>query len=87
MFAEMYAACALGLTQRGYQDARFNTYGWVPPDGTDQALCDLIRRPTPIVDVRKTYASRTFAIGLRIVRVHFTPTRWAHSRRSRFTEP
>jgi hypothetical protein len=44
MFAEMYAACALGLTERGYQDAAFNTYGWVPPDGTDAALCDTIRR-------------------------------------------
>jgi hypothetical protein len=43
MFAEMYAACALGLTQRAYQDAGFNTYGWVPPDGTDAALCDVIR--------------------------------------------
>ena len=43
MFAEMYAACALGLTERGYQDAGYNTYGWVPPDGTDAALCDVIR--------------------------------------------
>ena len=44
MFAEEYAACALGLTQRGYQDAGYNTYGWVPPKGTDEtALCDLMR--------------------------------------------
>jgi hypothetical protein len=31
------------LTQREYQDAGYNTYGWVPPDGTDAALCGLIR--------------------------------------------
>lgn len=44
MFAEEYAACALGLTQRGYQDAGYNTYGWLPPEGTDEAsLCGLIR--------------------------------------------
>lgn len=44
MFAETYAACALGLTQRGYQDAGFLTYGWVPSEGTDDAtLCSLIR--------------------------------------------
>jgi hypothetical protein len=43
MFAEMYAACALGLTEHGYQDAGYNTYGWVPPDGTDSSLCGLIR--------------------------------------------
>jgi hypothetical protein len=43
MFAEMYAACALGLTERGYQDAGYNTYGWVPPDGADAALCAVIR--------------------------------------------
>ena len=43
MFAEMYAACALGLTERGYQDAGYNTYGWVPPDGADAALCGVIR--------------------------------------------
>jgi hypothetical protein len=44
MFAEEYAACALGLTQLQYQNAGYNTYGWVPPQGTnEQALCDLIR--------------------------------------------
>lgn len=43
MFAEMYAACALGLTEREYEDAGYNTYGWVPPDGTDSDLCALIR--------------------------------------------
>jgi hypothetical protein len=80
MFAEMYAACALGLTQRGYQDAGFNTYGWVPPDGTDQALCDLISRPTLISGLRKRGA--TFAIDLRIARAHLTPTRSTHSRRA-----
>jgi len=42
MFAEMYAACALGLTERGYQDAGYRTYGWVPPDGTDAALCSVV---------------------------------------------
>lgn len=45
VFAEEYAACSLGLTQRGYQDAGFNSYGWVPPAGTDEsALCGLIER-------------------------------------------
>jgi hypothetical protein len=44
MFAEEYAACALGLTQEGYQNAGYNTYGWVPPKGTDESLlCGLIR--------------------------------------------
>lgn len=43
MFAEMYAACALGLTEPGYQNAGYKTYGWVPPDGTDAALCGVIR--------------------------------------------
>lgn len=44
MFAEEYAACALGLTQREYQDAGYNSYGWVPPQGVDEsALCALIR--------------------------------------------
>lgn len=43
MFAEEYAACALGLTQVEYQSAGYNSYGWVPPAGTDQQLCDLIR--------------------------------------------
>src|SRR5690348_18457530 len=43
MFAEEYAACALGLTQLGYQEAGYNTYGWVPPKGTGEAqLCSLI---------------------------------------------
>lgn len=43
MFAEEYAACSLGLTQREYQDARYNSYGWVPPRGTDETkLCGLI---------------------------------------------
>lgn len=43
MFAEEYAACALGLTQEQYQDALYNSYGWRPPAGTDAALCSLIR--------------------------------------------
>ena len=43
MFAEMYAACALGLTESQYQDAGYRTYGWVPPEGTDASLCALIR--------------------------------------------
>jgi len=42
MFAEEYAACSLGLTQRGYQDAGYNSYGWLPPLGTDTQLCALI---------------------------------------------
>jgi hypothetical protein len=43
MFAEEYAACGLGLTQRGYQDAGYRSYGWVPPPGTDDSvLCALI---------------------------------------------
>lgn len=45
MFAEEYAACGLGLTQRGYQDAGYNSYGWVPPPGTDESrMCSLIRQ-------------------------------------------
>lgn len=43
MFAEEYAACSLGLTQFGYQDAGYNSYGWVPPIGTDGDLCALIQ--------------------------------------------
>ena len=44
MFAEMYAACALGLTRVQVEQAGYNTYGWVPPDGTDEAaLCNIIR--------------------------------------------
>ena len=43
MFAEEYAACASGLTQIDYQEAGFCSYGWVPPPGTDAALCALIR--------------------------------------------
>lgn len=43
MFAEEYAACALGLTQRGYQDAGYYSYGWVPPQGvSDSTLCGII---------------------------------------------
>jgi hypothetical protein len=42
MFAEEYAACSLGLTQIEYQDAGYNTYGWVPY-GTDAQMCQLIR--------------------------------------------
>lgn len=44
MFAEAYDACALGLTRHQVDDAGFNTYGWDPPDGSDAALCDLIRQ-------------------------------------------
>jgi hypothetical protein len=46
MFAEEYAACALGLTQSVYQAAGYNSYGWVPPQdnpNADQQMCDLIR--------------------------------------------
>lgn len=44
MFAEEYAACALGLTQRQYQDAGYNSYGWVPARGVlDSTLCGVIR--------------------------------------------
>jgi hypothetical protein len=42
MFAEEYAACALGLTQIGYQDAGYDSYGWTPPAGSDAAMCSLI---------------------------------------------
>ena len=43
MFAEEYAACSLGMTQLQYQDAGYNSYGWVPPQGTDEAaICNLI---------------------------------------------
>lgn len=43
MFAEEYAACALGMSQQEYQNAGFNTYGWVPPPGTDEdPLCALM---------------------------------------------
>lgn len=48
MFAEEYAACSLGLTQLQYQEAGYNSYGWVPPKGTDETrLCDLIRSAEP----------------------------------------
>lgn len=43
MFAEEYAACSLGLTQLQYQEAGYNSYGWVPPQGTNEdAICSLI---------------------------------------------
>lgn len=41
MFAEEYAACSLGLSQWDYQ-ASYNSYGWLPPPGTDASLCALI---------------------------------------------
>jgi hypothetical protein len=43
MFAVMYEACAMGMTREKVDDAGFNTYGWEPPDGSEAALCDLIR--------------------------------------------
>ena len=43
MFAETYAACALGLSQIDYQETDHTTYGWLPPKGSDDALCSLIR--------------------------------------------
>jgi hypothetical protein len=43
MFGETYAACALGLSVADYIYALYNSYGWVPPQGTDAALCDVIR--------------------------------------------
>jgi hypothetical protein len=40
MFAEMYAACALGLTRLQVDEQRFYSYGWMPPLLVDQrALC------------------------------------------------
>jgi hypothetical protein len=44
MFAEMYASCALGLTQGEYENAGYNSYGWMPPQGVNDAdFCSLIR--------------------------------------------
>lgn len=43
MFAEMYAACAFGLTREQLDLRGAVTYGWEPPQGTDAALCALIR--------------------------------------------
>jgi len=43
MFAEMYEASAMGMTREQVDDAGFNTYGWEPPDGSQPALCGLIR--------------------------------------------
>lgn len=46
MFAEEYAACALGLTQRQYQDTGYMSYGWIPPQDNpdaDAQMCALIR--------------------------------------------
>jgi hypothetical protein len=41
-FAEMYASCALGISQAEYQLEGYNTYGWLPPDGADSAICSLL---------------------------------------------
>jgi hypothetical protein len=41
-FAEMYASCALGISQAEYQLEGYNTYGWLPPDGSDSAICSLL---------------------------------------------
>jgi hypothetical protein len=35
MFAEMYEACAMGMTREQVADAGFNSYGWEPPDGSE----------------------------------------------------
>jgi hypothetical protein len=43
MFAEMYAACALGMTKEQVDEVPSVSYGWVPPEGTDAAFCTLIR--------------------------------------------
>lgn len=51
MFAEEYAACSLGLTQLGYQEEGYNSYGWVPPRGTNEAeICSLIRSASVFYD-------------------------------------
>lgn len=43
MFAEIYAACALGLTRAEVEARGLVSYGWRPPADKDGALCDLIR--------------------------------------------
>lgn len=43
MFADAYSACALGLTLRTAAPLGLASYGWFPPEGTDAAICDLIR--------------------------------------------
>jgi hypothetical protein len=43
MFAEMYAACALGLTRAEVEAQDYPSYGWQPPADTTDTLCDLIR--------------------------------------------
>jgi hypothetical protein len=44
MFAEAYSACALGMTLEARDEVPSVSYGWEPPEGSDSALCDLIRR-------------------------------------------
>ena len=43
MFAEAYEACALGMTRRQVDDSGAVTYGWDPPNGSDELLCRVIR--------------------------------------------
>lgn len=44
-FAELYAACALGLTRRQADEAGYPSYGWDPPEGKDDlSLCPMIIR-------------------------------------------
>lgn len=42
-FAELYAACALGLTRWQVDDAGYPSYGWDPPVD-DRSLCALFQR-------------------------------------------
>jgi hypothetical protein len=44
MYAEVYAACAIGLTRVQADEAAYPSYGWMPPQSVDQAgLCGLLR--------------------------------------------
>lgn len=43
MFAEMYAACGLGMTKLEVDAVPSVSYGWTPPLGADATLCLLIR--------------------------------------------
>jgi len=61
-FAEMYASCALGITQAEYQLEGYNTYGWLPPEGSDSAICSLL-------SLRETSSGKTAALeGAPVVR-------------------
>lgn len=44
MFAEQYAACALGMTRRQIEDAGMVSYGWLPNPALERTLCQLTAR-------------------------------------------